>query len=148
MRTPRRPADRPRGGGDHAAVAALVARSIAVARIGIGLAATLAPRAAARYLFRDAGGGLPVSVQMLGARDLALGLGAVMAARRSPTALRGWVEAGVIADAVDALAFTRADGTGVRLRRLTALIAGTTALCGAWAARGLTAAATAAERDA
>lgn len=130
MRTPARADDR-------VTLADLAARGIAVARIGIGVAATLAPRAASHYQFRGADPSLSISVRMLGARDLALGIGALMAARRGPSALRGWVEAGMIADAVDALAFARADGDDARLRRLTALVAASTAACGAWAARQL-----------
>ncbi len=74
----------------------------AAGRVGIGAALTLAaPRA-----WRALTGRAPVSetvlaVRMMGARDLVLGLGALLAARRGrPT--RGWLEASAVADAADA----------------------------------------------
>ncbi len=81
------------------------AEAIAWARIGIGAAAvakppvparpwvgTIADRPEARVLSRALGG-----------RDLALGVGALRAARRGES-VRLWVWAGVLADAVDVTA--------------------------------------------
>jgi hypothetical protein len=57
------------------------------------------------------------SVQMLGAREVALGLGAVAAGRQAAragdrSASRLWLLGGLLADAVDALAVARAVGQG------------------------------------
>lgn len=76
--------------------------------------AELADRAGARLLGRTLGG-----------RDLALGAGALLADRRGAP-IRGWVEAGALADACDLLATVLAYGSLPRRTRLgvLALIAG------------------------
>lgn len=47
----------------------------AMARVGIGLAALLAPRAAATVLFSNPAPASSVAIRMFGIRDLAMGLG-------------------------------------------------------------------------
>jgi hypothetical protein len=145
----------------ESALAKLLVGAIAVGRIGIGAVATLAPGAAARLVFHEPRlgrgtctrfvgpgptkfGSAPAThvllIRMLGARDLALGVGAVLAARHGGTGVRGWVEAGVLADAVDAVAFARSGPpAGARAVGLTTLVAGASAASGLWAARRLTA---------
>lgn len=118
-------------------LAELVARGIALARVGIGVGATLAPGFVSRLQFGDATPGGRIAVRMLGARDLALGVGALLAARHGSAGLRGWVEAGGFADGVDAWAFLRAQPGDARRRRFTALVAGGSAVVSAWAARKL-----------
>jgi len=125
---------------DHkSALALLLLRGIAIARVGIGVVATLAPVVAARFQFGSATPATALTVRMLGARDLGLGLGALLAERHGSAALRGWAEAGALADAVDAVAFARSGRrAGVRATRLTTLVAGSSAACSMWAARRLT----------
>lgn len=113
------------------------ARGIAAARIGIGVAATLAPRLVSQLQFGSSTPAQLFTVRMLGGRDLALGLGALLAARHGSATLRGWVEAGGLADAVDALTFLRAGSDDARHRGLTILTAGGAAVVSAWAARNL-----------
>lgn len=123
----------------ESALALLLVRGIAVARIAIGVVATLAPAATARFQFGSAAPAQALTVRMLGARDLGLGLGALSAARHGNAALRGWAEAGALADAVDAAAFARSGRrAGVRATRLTTLVASSSAACSMWAARRLT----------
>jgi len=108
-----------------AAQAQNLARLIALARIGLGVAATFAPRLTGRALLADDTGDSAVAVRMLGGRDAALGIGALLAARRRGAgALRGWVEAGALADAVDAVAFAASPRMSTRLRAFTVLVAG------------------------
>jgi peptide-methionine (R)-S-oxide reductase len=94
------------------------------ARIAIGAAAFVAPGTAARLMGGDSGGdGLaPMFARMVGARDVALGLGTVVAVdRRGP--VRGWLEGAALADAGDVVA------TLLARRRLTpAAFAGTLAV--------------------
>jgi hypothetical protein len=118
-------------------LAQLAARGIALARVGIGVGATLAPAAVSRLQFGSTTPGQTMTVRMLGARDLALGVGALLAARHGSTSLRGWVEAGGLADAIDALTFLRADHDDAQQRGLTVLAAGCAAALSAWAARRL-----------
>lgn len=110
------------------------ARLIAVARIGLGVAATLAPRLVGRALMADRDGSGAVAARMLGGRDLALGLGALLAARRGPGALRGWVEAGALADGIDAAAFALDRRPGALRRALTVVVAGGAAALSVWLA--------------
>jgi hypothetical protein len=82
---------------DDAQLALLLAR----ARIGIGVAAMGVPGLGARALSgRSAAGLEPPLIRMLGARDLALGLGTVIALDRG-AAVRGWLEASALADTAD-----------------------------------------------
>jgi hypothetical protein len=123
---------------ERSALALLLIRGIAVARVAIGVAATLAPVAAGRFQFGAATPVAAITVRMLGARDLGLGLGALLA-RHDSAAVRGWAEAGALADAVDAFAFARSGRrAGVRATRLVTLVAASSAACSVWAARRLT----------
>jgi hypothetical protein len=84
---------------------------VAVARIGVGLGGLLTPSALARpWIGEEADGhGAKVLGRALGGRDLALGLGPVLAAR-DRTSLRRWVEVAVLADVVDTAATVLAFG--------------------------------------
>jgi hypothetical protein len=90
------------GSGDYLDAEA-IGRSIAVVRVLFGAALL----AATRPLLRGALRGTEPSpetvgaIRMVGGRDLALGIGGLLAARRGPQRLRGWVEAGMLADAID-----------------------------------------------
>lgn len=119
-------------------LALLLVRGIALARVAIGVAATVAPYAGARFQFGAAPPAQAMTVRMLGVRDLGLGLGALLAAGHGSAAVRGWAQAGALADAVDAAAFVRmGPRAGVRGPRLTALVAASSAACSVWAARRL-----------
>jgi hypothetical protein len=123
---------------DSDGLAQLAARGIALARVGIGIGATLAPAAVSRLQFGSTTPGQTMTVRMLGARDLALGFGALLAARHDSASQRGWVEAGGLADAIDAVTFLRARNEDAQQRGLTILAAGCAAILSAWAARQLT----------
>lgn len=79
------------------------ARLLSYARVGLGVTAFVAPRLPSVPWVGDAEARRP-SVQLLarslGARDVALGVGPVLALRHGAPA-RGWVEAGGLADAGD-----------------------------------------------
>lgn len=82
-----------------------LARGVAMARMGFGAGALLAPGLVARPWIgrhRDRTA-TAVLGRALGGRDLALGLGLVLAMRHE-TRIRGWVEAGGLADAGDLVA--------------------------------------------
>lgn len=79
------------------------ARLLSYARIGLGVTAFVAPRLPSVPWVGDAEARRP-SLQLLarslGARDVALGVGPVLALRHGAPA-RGWMEAGGLADAGD-----------------------------------------------
>jgi hypothetical protein len=85
--------------------ARMLAIAVAGGRAALGVTAIVAPDAVARPWIGDDGGGpgRRVLARALGGRDLALGLGALAAARPEGQ-LRGWVEAGGLADAGDVAA--------------------------------------------
>jgi len=71
-------------------------------RIAIGAAFVLFPGLAGRMWIGSDAARRPVKVlaRAFGARDLAIGLGVVIALDRG-TPVRGWIEAGVFSDAID-----------------------------------------------
>jgi len=72
-------------------------------RGAFGLALMVVPRAIGRPWIgpaADTPGGI-VALRAVGARDLVLGVGLLMAVRRGAS-VRGWVEAGIAADLADA----------------------------------------------
>jgi hypothetical protein len=83
-----------------------LAEAIAIGRIAIGIAALVAPAVPMRpWVGRDFAWQPRAKLlsRSLGARDLALGVG-VMLALRHKAPVRGWVEGAALADAGDALA--------------------------------------------
>lgn len=81
-----------------------LAVAIAAARVGLGALAVLVPDLVLRpWVGSGEGPARTLLGRSLGGRDLALGLGALLAARRDAP-LRGWVEAGGLSDAGDAVA--------------------------------------------
>jgi hypothetical protein len=110
--------------------AALPARLVAAGRIGFGVALILTPgRVTSPWLGRDAcRAGTRVVSRGLGARDLALGLGALAV---SEDQLRPWMAAGIIADTADLVA-TVAAGDSLPLpgRLLVAAVASGGAILG------------------
>ncbi len=81
---------------------ATIARLIAVGRIGVGVVALARPQVGGPAFTT---GVVPAESvdgwRMAGARDIALGVGALMAGRRGEGRLRGWIEAGALADLAD-----------------------------------------------
>lgn len=82
-----------------------LARGLAWGRIALGTGALVAPGLPG-FLFSGLDARSPANRALsraMGGRDLALGLGAVLAMSHDAPA-RGWVEAGALADAADVLA--------------------------------------------
>jgi len=77
-------------------------RALAVGRIVAGTALLLFPTLAAKPWVGGVAGasGARVLVRSLGIRDLVLGLGVIVAGQRGES-LKGWLQAGVAADAID-----------------------------------------------
>lgn len=100
-----------------------LALGVAAARLALGVFAFVAPERAARpWVGRGAGADRRVLCRALGARDIALGLGALVAAQRGAP-LRGWVEAGGLSDAGDTLATLLSLGQLPPLGRIAVLAA-------------------------
>jgi hypothetical protein len=115
------------------------AQQHAAGRAVVGAALTLAPGIAARaWIGRDAAApGAQVVTTAMGARDLAIALGALRAIRAGRGA-RPWLLAGVLADAADLVATLRARDAlpATAVAGVSALAAGSAA-AGAWLARAL-----------
>jgi hypothetical protein len=94
--------------------AALIARLVAAGRIGVGVALVVAPeRVTSLWLGSDAGRpGARVVTRGLGARDVALGVGALAA---DDSELQAWVAAALVGDTADLVA-TVAAGKSLPLR--------------------------------
>jgi hypothetical protein len=82
-----------------------VAVSLAGGRVAIGGVSLLAPAFVARMMTGGdgSGGGTTLFARMVGARDLGLGLGLLIALDRGAP-VRGWLEASALVDGVDAAA--------------------------------------------
>ena len=82
-----------------------LAVSLARGRIAIGVVSLLAPELVGRTIAGRTGseGGTRLFVRMVGARDLGLGLGVLVALDRSAP-VRGWLEASAVVDGLDAAA--------------------------------------------
>jgi hypothetical protein len=130
-------------GTDIAALARYGATAVAAGRVAIGLTALAWPSVPSRPWVGAASDDLAAQVfgRALGARDLALGLGALTALRRTPAgpgSASAWVAAGAMSDALDVVAslssWRRLPRTG---RWLVAGSAAAAALVGAAAARAM-----------
>lgn len=99
------------------------AEVLALIRVAIGVAAWVAPaRVTEPWVGRSSEpGSRAVLSRALGARDVALGLGALLAARNHK-GLRGWVEAGGLADSGDLVATLVGFGHLPRLTRWALLV--------------------------
>ena len=117
--------------------APLIARFVAAGRIGFGVALIVAPeRVTSPWLGRDAARpGARVLTRGLGARDLALGVGALAAA---DSQLQPWVAGAIVADTADLVA-TVAAGRSLPLtgRALVGTVAAGGAVLGTVALAGL-----------
>ena len=114
-----------------------MAVSLAGGRIAIGLVSLLAPGFVGRTMTgRDgSGGGTRLFARMVGARDLGLGLGLLVALNRGAPA-RGWLEASAVVDGIDTTACLLAR-EHIRTSVLPGAVglAGAGALLSAWLAR-------------
>jgi hypothetical protein len=85
----------------------LLARGLAAGRVALGIALVAAPDAAARRWLGETSAddpGRQIAVRGLGARDVALGVGTLVALRGEGDVRRAahWLEAGAVADLADA----------------------------------------------
>jgi hypothetical protein len=82
-----------------------LAVSVARGRIAIGVMSLLAPEFVGRTMIGPDGstGGTRLFARMVGARDLGLGLGVLVALDRGAP-VRGWLEASAVVDGIDAAA--------------------------------------------
>lgn len=97
----------------QAAAGLLTPSRLSLGRAGAGLAMVARPSSLPALLGADrqAAAGTSWAVQMLGAREIALGLGAFTALRRGDArAARLWLVAGLLSDAIDAVAVAGAVG--------------------------------------
>jgi hypothetical protein len=117
-----------------------VGKSMALLRLVLGAGFLAAPRAFLRPALREPGPSeeAVTMLRMLAGRELALALGALLAARRSPHSLRGWIEGAMLADTVDAVAMVRARSFKPALRVAGLGSAILAAAVGATTARRLT----------
>jgi hypothetical protein len=116
-----------------------LAVSLARGRIAIGVLSVLAPEFVGRTMTDPDGttGGTRLFARMLGARDLGLGLGVLIALDRGAP-VRGWLEASALVDGIDVAACLLARRhmrTGVFPAAVGLAAAG--ALLSAWLARQL-----------
>lgn len=79
------------------------AAAVAAGRVALGLAALTRPQVPARPWVGASAGDLAAEVfgRALGARDIALGLGALAAFRQPRPAAVAWLAAGALSDALD-----------------------------------------------
>jgi len=118
-----------------------VALAIARSRMLIGLLALLGTRRLLRRALRQPlvpSDEAVAALRMVASRDVALGLGAELAARRGPQALRGWVEAGGLVEATDVVALGGARTLRPVARWGGVLLAAVGAVLSNQAARNLT----------
>jgi len=116
-----------------------IAVALARGRIAIGAVALAAPGLAGRLMFGPDGSrpGTKLFARMLGGRDVALGLGVVIALDRGAP-VRGWLEACSFADGVDLAGCLLARDEIPRATFVsTAALAGGAALVGIWLSRQL-----------
>jgi hypothetical protein len=81
-----------------------LAVGLAGGRVAIGVVSILAPAVVGRAMMRPEGdsGGTRLFLRAVGARDLALGLGVLVALDREAS-VRGWLRASAVADGLDAV---------------------------------------------
>jgi hypothetical protein len=116
-----------------------LAVGLARGRIAIGVVSLLAPGVVARTMTgRDgSGGGTSLFAGMVGARDLGLGVG-MLIALDSGGPVRGWLEASALVDGIDVAACVLArEHIRPRVRPGVVGLAATGALLSAWLSRQL-----------
>ena len=116
-----------------------MALALARGRIALGAAALAAPGLAGRLMFGRDGSrpGTRLLARMVGGRDVALGLGVVIALDRGAP-VRGWLEACALADGVDLVGCVLARDEIPRATFVnTVALAGGAVLAGIWLSRQL-----------
>lgn len=110
-----------------------IARITAAGRIGIGIALFAAPATSGRLWFsRDLGTAGQTALRGLGARDVAIGVGSLLALDDDGDA-SGWIDAGIVADAADTAAILLAAKDLDRKPVVgTVVVAAGAALLGLW----------------
>ena len=112
-----------------------LARGLAAGRVTVGAALCAAPELAAPWVGADARRpGTRVIIRAMGARDAAIGFGA-LASARDPAQLQRWLIAGSASDAVD-FAATLA-GPQQKARTFVLFVAGAATLAGLGVAAAL-----------
>jgi hypothetical protein len=109
------PSDGPTSRLRVAAAAALTPSHLSLGRAGVGTVMLARPTALGSLLGvdRDAAAATGFAVQMLGVREVALGVGAWTSLRRGDVrSSRLWLLAGLVSDAVDAVVVAGAVGRG------------------------------------
>ncbi|MFN8104155.1 MAG: hypothetical protein U0U69_06810 [Acidimicrobiia bacterium] len=92
---------------------------VAAARVGVGLASFLAPGFAGKLLGADLDSGGRLVMRMFGSRDAIIGVGQILGERHGTA--RGWYEAAMVVDGLDAAALFAAAARGDVKRPLAAL---------------------------
>lgn len=92
---------------------------VAAARVGVGLASFLAPGFAGKLLGADLDSGGRLVMRMFGSRDAIIGVGQILGERHGTA--RGWYEAAMVVDGLDAAALFTAAARGDVKRPLAAL---------------------------
>lgn len=95
---------------------------LSAARIGVGIASLLAPGVAGKILGADLDSGGRLAMRLFGSRDAMLGVGQVLAERHGSA--RGWYEAAMVVDGLDAIALFAAAARGDVNKPLGALWGG------------------------
>lgn len=116
-----------------------LAMSLARGRIAIGIAAVAAPGLATRVMSgrRKPNEIASLFARMLGARDVALGLGTVIAVDRGKP-VRGWLEGSALSDTVDCVACVLArENMSPGAFRASAGLGGVSAVLGVFLSRRL-----------
>jgi hypothetical protein len=116
-----------------------VVRGLALTRIGVGAVGLLAPGLFGRVWLGPDGDRHTTRLAMrsVASRDLALGLGVLLAQRRNAP-VRGWVEAGALADFLDGVASILGFGSLPRGRRWPITMSAALATgAGVWAVRSM-----------
>lgn len=115
-----------------------LARGVAVARIAVGAALLLAPRWVTQPWLRGTPAPDAVTAwRVAGSRDIALGVGTAMAVKHGSSGLRGWLEAGALADGLDVLSLLRDQSLQPAARTASLVPAAATAALGGYLARRL-----------
>ena len=110
--------------------AAQVSRAMAAVRLGIGAIGLLAPGRLAWRLFlqdKPTDETTALVLRAAAARDLALGLGATLVAKRGPEPLRGWMLAAALVDCCDALAMAKSKSASPAARASAVAVSGLSA---------------------
>ncbi|MBX7158726.1 MAG: hypothetical protein K1X95_00375 [Acidimicrobiia bacterium] len=83
---------------------------VSATRIGVGVASFLAPSIAGKILGADLDPGGRLAMRLFGSRDAIIGAGQILAGRHGNA--RGWYEAAMVVDGLDAVALFAAAARG------------------------------------